>query len=71
MLLTLVSVNLGSNQYGNITTSMQSFSQLTILLQLGYAFVLAQLLLGDLYTPGCATPSRPSPLPGAAGSAPR
>lgn len=51
MLLTLVSVNLGSNQYGNITTSMQSFSQLTILLQLGYAFVLAQLLLGDLYTP--------------------
>lgn len=51
MLLTLVSVNLGSNQYGNITTSMLSFSQLTVLLQLGYAFVLAQLLLGDLYTP--------------------
>lgn len=51
MLLTLVSVNLGSNQYGNITTSMSSFSQITILLQLGYAFVLAQLLLGDLYTP--------------------
>lgn len=51
MLLTLVSVNLGSNQYGNITTSMSSFSQLTVLLQLGYAFVLAQLLLGDLYTP--------------------
>lgn len=51
MLLTLVSVNMGSNQYGNITTSMSSFSQITILLQLGYAFVLAQLLLGDLYTP--------------------
>lgn len=51
MLLTLVSVNLGRNQYGSIITSMSAFSQITVLLQLGYAFVLAQLLLGDLYTP--------------------
>lgn len=51
MLLTLVSVSMGYHQYGNITTSLQSFSEITILLQLGYAFILAQLLLGDLYTP--------------------
>lgn len=50
-LLTLSNVNLGSNLYGNILSSLESFFQFTAILNFAYAFILAQLLLGDLYSP--------------------
>ena len=49
VLLTLSNVNLGRNLYGDITTSLHMFFQYSVLLQLAYAFILVQLLLGDLY----------------------
>ena len=51
VLLTLSNVNLGRNLYGDITTSLHMFFQYSVLLQFAYAFVLVQLLLGDLYVP--------------------
>ena len=51
VLLTLSNVNLGQNRYGNILTSLYVFFQYTLVLNFAYAFVLVQLLLGDLYTP--------------------
>ena len=51
VLLTLANVNLGQNLYGDITTSLHVFYQYSMLLQFVFAFVLVQLLLGDLYTP--------------------
>ena len=51
VLLTLANVNLGQNLYGDITTSLYVFYQYSMLLQFVFAFVLVQLLLGDLYTP--------------------
>lgn len=51
VLLTLSNVNLGRNMYGNILTSLYVFFQYTLVLNFAYAFVLVQLLLGDLYTP--------------------
>ena len=50
-LLTLSNVNLGSNLYGNILNSLYVFFQYTVVLHFAYAFILAQLLLGDLYNP--------------------
>ena len=51
VLLTLSNVNLGENMYGNILSSLYSLFQFTLLLNFAYAFILAQLLLGDLYNP--------------------
>lgn len=51
VLLTLSNVNLGRDMYGNILTSLYVFFQYTLVLNFAYAFVLVQLLLGDLYTP--------------------
>ena len=51
VLLTLSNVNLGRNLYGDITTSLHMFFQYSVLLQFAYAFILVQLLLGDLYVP--------------------
>ena len=51
VLLTLSNVNLGRNLYGDITTSLHSCFQYTLLINFAYAFILVQLLLGDLYVP--------------------
>ena len=51
VLLTLANVNLGQNLYGDITASLHVFYEYSMLLQFVFAFVLVQLLLGDLYTP--------------------
>ena len=51
VLLILSNVNLGRNLYGDITTSLHSCFQYTLLINFAYAFILVQLLLGDLYVP--------------------
>ena len=51
VILTLANVNMGQNMHANAVMGLQYFFQITVLLQFGYAFVLVQLLLGDLYTP--------------------
>lgn len=51
VLLTLSNVNLGRNLYGDITTSLHSCFQYALLINFAYAFILVQLLLGDLYVP--------------------
>ena len=51
VLMTLSNVNLGRNLYGDITTSLHSCFQYTLLINFAYAFILVQLLLGDLYVP--------------------
>lgn len=51
VLLTLSNVNLGRNLYGDITISLHSCFQYTLLINFAYAFILVQLLLGDLYVP--------------------
>ena len=51
VILTLANVNMGQNMHANAVMGLQYFFQITVLLQFGYAFVLVQLLLGDLYIP--------------------
>lgn len=51
VVLTLANVNMGQKMHGNAVMGLDYFYQITMLLQFGYAFVLVQLLLGDLYTP--------------------
>ena len=51
VLLTLANVNLGRDMHGTAVMALQYFCQITLVLQFGYAFVLVQLLLGDLYNP--------------------
>ena len=51
VVLTLANVNAGQNMHSNAVMGLWQFYQLTTVLQFGYAFVLVQLLLGDLYTP--------------------
>lgn len=51
VLFTVGNVNLGQNMYGNVVTSFYTFFQYTLVFNFAYAFVLVQLLLGDLYTP--------------------
>lgn len=51
VILTLANVNMGQNMHANAVMGLRYFFQITVLLQFGYAFVLVQLLLGDLYIP--------------------
>lgn len=51
VILTLANVNMGQNMHANAVMGLLYFFQITVLLQFGYAFVLVQLLLGDLYIP--------------------
>ena len=51
VLLTVGSVNMGQNMYSTVVASFHSFFRLTLIFHFAYAFVLVQLLLGDLYTP--------------------
>ena len=51
VLLALAYVSNGQNLHTTAVTALEEFSQLTLLVQFGYAFVLVQLLLGDLYNP--------------------
>ncbi|MDY4753773.1 MAG: hypothetical protein SO355_00305 [Candidatus Faecousia sp.] len=51
VLLTLANVNLGADMHGTAVMALQNFCQITLVLQFGYAFILVQLLLGDLYNP--------------------
>ena len=51
VVLTLANVNAGQKMHSNAVMGLWQFYQLTTVLQFGYAFVLVQLLLGDLYTP--------------------
>ena len=51
VILTLANVNMGQNMHANAVMGLRYFFQITVLLQFGYAFVLVQLLLGDLYNP--------------------
>lgn len=51
VLFTVGNVNLGQNMYSTVVTSFYSLFQYTMVFNCAYAFVLVQLLLGDLYTP--------------------
>ena len=51
VLLTLANVNMGEHLHANAVYGLRNFYELTLVLQFGYAFILAQVLLGDLYTP--------------------
>lgn len=51
VLLTVASVNLGQNMHSSIVNGLYSFFSYTVLIQCGYALILAELLLGDLYVP--------------------
>ncbi|MGM9605762.1 MAG: hypothetical protein ACI3XG_11945 [Faecousia sp.] len=51
VLFTVGTVNLGQNMHSTVVTSFYSFFQDTLVFNFAYAFVLVQLLLGDLYTP--------------------
>lgn len=51
VLFTVGNVNLGQNMYSTVVTSFYTFFQYTLVFNFAYAFVLVQLLLGDLYTP--------------------
>lgn len=51
VLLTLANVNMGQQMHSTAVMGLRYFYQITPLLQCGYAFILVQLLLGDLYNP--------------------
>ena len=50
-LMTLAYINMGQKLSSNVVYSMYTLLQYTAVCQFAYAFVLTQLLLGDLYTP--------------------